>query len=427
MKKTLIFLCLLILIPATAQSIQTTVTPGISVRTTYTDNVDRVSDEQDPEYDFITTISPFISLTAEDRAYGATVGYSPTRVYYARTRDNQLWRHRFNLDAWSQFTRRLRFTIGGSYLQTEDPAAEQDDDFTVRQGRNKYYNYSAYTGLDYQFGPRDRIGLGFDYRRTENDDPTYQDSQYYRPSLDFSYWFTPQWGVELSGYFQRGEFDATEEVTSSDDFDRFFGAARIVHQFNRRISGNVQYAMNRVLYDGETEDERIHDISAGFDYQIGPDMDLAVQLGYSVVERPGLDNESGLSSDINFNKTYQSGSIGLNVSSGYDYNYFGAQNLGLNYYVGGGITADYALSRRLSVDAYARYRYIEYIDQIPQRNDDRFIAGCGLSFQLLQWLSAGAGYSYSTVESNIETNNYVENRVYISLTASPSQPFRLGN
>jgi hypothetical protein len=245
----------------------------------------------------------------------------------------------------------------------------------------------------------------------------------------------------LSGYYERGEFDAGDEINGmddsgqivfnlanpQDDFDRWFGSARIVRQFNRHLSGNVQYTMSRVLYDKETESERIHDISTGFDYQIEQDKRLAVQLGYSVVERPGQDNDTGLSGDIDFTKVFQHGSLGLNASSGYDYDYFGAQNLGLNFYVGGGITADYELSQRLSVEGYVNYRHTEYKDLIPQRNDDQLIAGCDLSYQLLRWLYAGAGYSYSTVESNEAANDYVDNRVYISLTASPSQPFRFND
>lgn len=439
MKSKLIVIVVMMLIPATAQSIETQVTPGVAVTTTYTDNVDRTKDN--PESDLITTVSPSIALAVEERAFGGSVSYTPSRVYYLETRDNQFWRHRFNLDAWSQVARRLRFSVRGTYVQSEDPADFPSDDFSVRKGREQYTTYSAKAGLDYRFGERDRIRLDFRYRGTENDDPTLEDSQYYQPSFDFYYWFNQFWGTELSGYYQRGKFESTQEINDPDDFgpivfnlalpkrdfDRWYGAAKIVHNLNRRVLGNVQYALNRVLFDGESDPERIHDISTGFDYQMERDKSLAVQLGYSITQRPGRSDDSGLSGDVTFTRNYQRGTVNINATTGYDYNFFGTENLGLNYNVGGEIVGNYLLSRRWSAEGYANYRYIEYKDQIPQRDDHRLIVGGGISFQILRWLYTGAGYSFSAVESSDDAKNYVDNRIYISLSASPSQPFRFGN
>ena len=67
----------------------------------------------------------------------------------------------------------------------------------------------------------------------------------------------------------------------------------------------------------------------------------------------------------------------------------------------------------------------DYKDEIPPREDDVIRAGCSvLSLQLFQWLSARLGYTYRSIESNIEANDYVENRASLIFTIAPPQPYR---
>ncbi|WP_319525828.1 outer membrane beta-barrel protein [uncultured Desulfosarcina sp.] len=433
MKKTtgIVLATFIVLLSATGLYAEIMLTPSISVRGEYTDNVDRVN--EDREYDYITSVMPSLTMEIRDKAIGATLSYQPSWNHYERTEDYDYWRHLVSLQTESQLGRHVRMTIGGSYLQSEDerdaedPTIPTEPDYTRREGRYKYYTYAADAGLEYQFGERDVIGMRFDYGGTENDEPTLEDSSYYRPSIDFTYWFTQRWGTEFSGEYERGMFDAPENVEQSEEFDRYFGQGRILHQFNRQLTGNVQYAYTLMNYDEETDDERTHDFSSGFDYLIAQDMTLALQVGYSIVEIRGDDNESGMSGTLDFAKMFQRGSIGIHASSGYDYSYYDAENLGLNYYVGAGMTADYKLSRRLSANVHADYRYSEYKDLTPDREDDYLSTGCGLSYQLLPWLSAGAGYTYSLMDSSEDDNDYRENRVFISLTATPIHPLRLND
>jgi hypothetical protein len=460
--KTIWFL--IVLLPATAFSMQTILTPSISVRTEYTDNVDRVRD--DPEHDFITSISPSLSLDLLGKTSSLSTSYSTSKVYYARKpEEDDFWRHNFNLNGHSQLTKHVNFTIGGSYLRSEDEADIEDPtntipDYTRRNQNFTYHVYGANAGLDYQFGEKDRIGFGFDYGGTENEEPTLEDSYYYRPSLDFSYWFTHQWGTELSGSYEKGFFDYPEEVVTAsdtDEFEDYFGSISFLYQFNRQLTGNVKYTHTqtvRILHDTEEEEDRSHDVSIGFDYEFDLDTSLGMSIGYSIVEedgeedetglsaslnfsksvqqnttidfsvrysivdRKGFDNETGLSGSFNLSRDFKKGSLGINASSGYDYTFYGAENLGFTYYAGGGLTGNYDFTSRLSGNANATYRFSKYLEQTPEREDHRFFAGCGLSFQLLEWLYANAGYRFSTTESTEDENEFLENRVYVGLTAT---------
>ena len=438
MKKIVILGGLMALVPAMVFGMETILTPSISVRSEYTDNVDRVNDDPEngtePEYDFITSISPSIALDLVGKTTNVTLSYQPSRVYYERTEDHDYWRHSASLGLNSQLARRVTLSVGGSYLQSEDEADTEnpddtiDTDYTRRKERFTFRSYNASTGLNYQFGERDRIGLNFGYGGTENDDPTLDDSRYYQPSLSLAYWFTPRWGAELFGDYEKGEFDPPEGEIISDDFERYSGSARFLYQFNRQLTGNVEYSFTQTLNDDEAEDdERIHDFSGGITYLIDQDISLSLQVGYSILEVDDDDDESDMSGSLDFIKTFRRGSIGINASSGYEYSYYDAENLGLNYYIGAGLSASYQIWRRVSANAHADYRYSEYKDETPQREDDKVTAGCGLSFQLLQWLFADAGYTYSLMDSNDDENDYTENRVYVGLRATLAQPLRWSN
>ncbi|MCP3868990.1 MAG: outer membrane beta-barrel protein, partial [Gammaproteobacteria bacterium] len=119
-----------------------------------------------------------------------------------------------------------------------------------------------------------------------------------------------------------------------------------------------------------------------------------------------------------------SSSISFNGSVGYDRSYFGAENLGFNpyYEVEGSIT--HLLGRRLSGSLVAGYRRNLYIDEDPDREDATWRAGVGLAYQAQPWLRFNLDYLYNEVDSNINTNDYTENRGMITVTLTPRQPVR---
>lgn len=413
MKRPLTLLIWLLLIPAAAHAMRTTITPSISVRTTYTDNVDRVSDEQDPEHDFITSVSPAIALTAEHRTYGVSLAYSPSRVYYERTRDDQFWRHQGTLNGWSTPTKHTRLTLSGSYLQSEDAADLDNQDYTDTRVSGKYQDYSANAGFSYQFAEYSNLNLGAGAGGREYEDPSEEDSRNYRGSMGLKYGFNHQWSTNLNAGYSRGEFDG-----ETDDFDNLSGSIGLAYQINKRMSANVTYALTSYLSDlvEDENDDRVHDISAGFHYSVEEDMDLSINAGYFLRQSPDEDDESGFNGGIDFTKQFPRGTLGLSVGSGYDYTYFQAENLGFNTYYDAGIDASYDFTRRFSGSVRGSFRRSEY-DQ-DNETIDNYTAGCALSYQLLEWLYCGAGYDVRVYKPEEDLEQYTDNRIYLSLTAS---------
>ena len=223
----------------------------------YTDNVRLVPDNT--ESDYITTVTPGITLEISGRPAGLTLDYDPSYVTYVDDTYDDYWRHAVNLDGWWQSGRHTRFELTNAFLKTEDPIS--DDDLTVRTTRNPYTRNTANISLEQQFGAENVATLGFEHSILENEDPTIDDSQRYVPSFELTYWLNVRWGLDLSAVYTRAEYDVPAPDLP-DDFDNRYASLRLLHRFNRHVTGFLGYAHTYLDYEYSDQTlsvERLHD------------------------------------------------------------------------------------------------------------------------------------------------------------------------
>jgi len=430
MKSRIFFIaaCTLFLTTSITFGFQATFIPRISVSEEYTDNL--FLTDSNKEHEYITTISPGFTAQILGKNSGAEISYDPEYAVYNEYDEYDGWRHRVELSGWSELSKNTRLEVSDSYLYTEDPIidsdiaalrAEDSDvliDSTIRRNRQTYYTNTAGINLIHQFGRADSFNLGFIYSFLKNDDPIYEDNERYNPYVGLTYWFAPEWGMNMRGSYTKGEFD------DSDDLDEWYGSARLIKRFSRYLEGFVQYAHTVVEYGGNSEDFQIYNPSAGFNYTISDDTSFSLEMGYAFLNRDEEDDESFISAIGNLTKTFRRGSINIIGSSGYEVSDFGAENLGVVefYELGGSVT--YQLTRHLSSNVFGSYRNNEYIEETPEREDKITRAGLGLSMQALEWMLLSLDYAYSTVDSTVDIEEYDENRVRFRITLSTPRPYR---
>ena len=223
------------------------ITPRLSAGVEYTDNVRLTPDNT--ESDYITTVTPGITLEISGRPAGLTLDYDPFYVTYADGTYDDYWGHAANLDGWWQAGRHTRLELTNAFLKTEDPIS--DDDLTVRPSRNPYVRNTANIRLEQQFGAENIAAIAFEHSILENEDPTIDDSQRYVPSFELTYWLNFRWGVDLSAVYTRADYDVTAPDLP-DDFDNRYASLRLLHRFNRHVTGFLGYAhtyltMNTVI------------------------------------------------------------------------------------------------------------------------------------------------------------------------------------
>lgn len=421
--------CTFLLSISSAYGFQATFTPRIAVGEEYTDNYFLTKGNKTDE--FITTISPGFTAQLLGKTSGAEISYDPEYAVYDKYTENNTWRHNAQFSGWAELTKNTRLDIRDSFLLTEDPISKDDIaiirtedpafqiDSTIRKSRQTYYTNNVRANLTYQFGKSDSINLGYAHYLLENDAPDIEDKQRHNPFIGLTYWFAPQWGFKADGAYTKGEFD------TSDDLDEWQGSTRLTRKFTRHFDGYVRYAHTARNYEGETEDDKTYNPSVGISYAIEEDISLAFDVGYFVNDYEQREDKSGLTGNASLTKQFRRGSINLSGLGGYDYSNFGAENLGFSEFYEAAGSATYQITKRISGNVFGSYRNNEYKDITPEREDRTARAGLGLTIQPLEWMSIGLNYTFRSLDSTIDTNEYEENRGLIRITLSPSTPFRI--
>ncbi len=432
-----------------AAAFQATFLPRMSVSGEYTDNFFLTEDNEEDE--FITVISLGFTTELLWQHSGIELSYDPAYAIYNEFSENDTWRHNALLYGWSDLTRNNRLEIRDSFVRTEDPFGEEDiyylrsddpaigADPTLRTSRDPYIRNTASLRFTNRFGENDSVYLEYAHGILENEDKTLEDNTRHIPSAGLTYWFTPQWGSELTLSYTNAEYEREDEFVDepSDDFEQANGSIRLIKRFTRQFEGHLAYSHVYVDFETTEEDYQIYNPSIGFDYSIAQDKRIAIDVGYFFQDndkRAGdIDDESGITADAVFEKTFQRSSISLLGAGGYDEAFFGAENLGLSIFYEAGLEAEYNITRRVTGDIFGSYRQDKYEDEIPTRTDKTTHGGAGLSYTYERWLSSNinfiirAEYSYRNFDSNIDINDYVENRGLLSITLTRSQPYRSGN
>ena len=407
----------------------TTLVPTLTISEEYTDNVDSVATNKKEE--FITLVSPGVSINIEARRQQARLSYSPGFAFHLRDADNNSVRHNADARYTAQLTRETELTLSDRYVRTEEPRTTGADaeastwiDPTLRQGRRTWSSNTASADLKYRFGKDDSIGIGYRHSILENEDPTLEDNQRHSPyARILAYWFSPSIGMDLDLSYEQGLF---EELT--DNLKQYKGTIKAIHRINPHLKWFLRYTHTETIYDGLTPDYTIYDPGLGLTWTIAEDTILDIDVGYFWQDRAGSDQESGLSFKGDLAKTWKikNGSFRLSGESGYEEASYGAESLGLDIYYAVKGHAAYDVTREVSLTADGTYRYNKYVNTIPQRQDDVYDGAIGIRYRpaALRWLTFSLTGRRHDVASTDGANDITENSVMFSISLSPVTPYR---
>ena len=359
-------------------------------------------------------------------------------AFYQEFNEYDGWRHNAELNGSFNLTRHLQFDIDDIFFLTEDPLRaseirvpqtieELDEmplyriDPTIRRSRERYWQNTGVAGLTYEFGQTNSLIVRYRHSILRNEDPTIEDSEEHTPSLHFLYWFSQRWNMELSGSYTRGIFEISE------DFNRYIGTARITNRLTSAFSMYAQYEHTYLDYipqEAVPGDQQVYNPSIGFIYDHQGQLLFSLDVGYFLrtFEESDFNDADGLTVDAVFRKNFRRGFIAITGSGGYDYFYFGAENLGFTKYYEALGEARYNITRKLSTDIFGGYREDDFEDTIPERTDKSTRAGAGLTFQFLKWAALRLEYAYRQIQSTLVLNEYTENRGLATILITPSQP-----
>lgn len=404
--------------------------PGLTVSEEYTDNVGLTEDDEESEW--ITAISPRLTLDLVGKTQDLYLSYSPGFVYYADREENNTVRHSADLNYRAQVAKQTVLTVRDSFVRTEKPydpenyrlrfpdqAEDQRLDYTIRRNREPHSSNAATINLSHRFGKKDNLNFGYRFYRLWDQSPRVEDSREHSPYFNVSHWLTPQLGLTMSTRYTRGEFEG-----DTDTFNRWTGSVRVVRNFTKFFDGYAQYTHTVLDHTGETEDYQVYDPSLGIAWRFAEDTNLGLGLGYYIRDREQSGSNSGLYIKADLSKGWDISrrtSIRFTGGSGYEQTYFGAENLGFTKYYEGRARLTHALSRRLDSDVSVIFRRNEYTDR-NNREDDIWSFQGALHWVMREWAVLSLEDTYRIVDSNLERREYKENRIILSLSLHP-KPF----
>lgn len=401
-------------------------TPEFKVQQEYTDNLFLTKDDR--ESDWITLFTAGLELQAVGRVQGFRLGYSPTYTLYQDFDEFNTLRHNADLELWKSLSKHLQFSFNDSFEYTEQPfepaqveLIPDEQDFTLRRGREPRYTNSARARLDYQFGPRHSVYAQYILHHFWSENPGEEDSIRNSPSLGFEYGLGRFYNLQGSASYTRGTFD------ESDDLENWQGRLRLSRAFSKFLDGYLQYRQSYVQRGADGEDYLVYEPSAGVSYRFAKEGTASLGLGYYIRDEEFADDhETGFLVNANINKTWdmRRSSLSLQGASGYTETYFGAENLGFTIFYQIGAVYNYALRKNLDWNLSANYRHNNFKDQDPERKDNIYSVGTGLRYRLTRRVALGLDYDFRLRESTIEDNEYRENRVLVGLIWRP-QGWRL--
>jgi len=399
---------------------QITFSPRLSLSEEYTDNVFRTPDN--PEEDFIFRVSPGATLDIVGRSADLSIAYDPYYSDYTNNTYLSRWSHAANLNGNWQMTKNTRAFFTDAFIYTEDPQFE--DATTGRSGRNPYYRNTSFVGITNQFGTNNFVTLQYthmEFREDTDFGVPSDDSTTYSPELIAAYWFTPRWGFDANLTYTNGQFEITE------DFENIYTDLRFIYNHSRRWDWFLRYAHTYQDYKEVSEDYQIYYPSLGFEYTYDETAFLSLEGGPLVRDYEDQSEDYGYTvfADGRKNWPFQRGDIGVFIRNGLDYDWVSTENLGLYYYTTAGGTAQYNFFRTFSGNISGSYRYNAYVDLSPERYDNIYQAGAGLQWLVASYCSLRLNYNFVDRQSTDLVEEYRENRVVLSVSFSPRQPYRI--
>ena len=400
--------------------------PYITVKEEYNDNLNLTRDNK--KDDFITTVQPGLKFSNMTPTRGVTLDANIGYVMYARETDYDYWNANANLDVKYMTPSHVNFYFKDSFIRSDDPrereifSTEADNKYLLSTlvERSVYWRNVAAPTIEYQFGPEDRVGVNYRNNIYRAESETAQDSteNYVNPFI--SYWFNRQNGIYLEYGYTKGSFD------DSPDLEGHRVSGRYINRFSPKSSVFAEYAYMTRKFDDVSgpdnanreaySDYDINEAALGITHAFTPTLTASAQAGYFVQNPKSGENEDGFSYKAELRNADARTTYQISAEGGYREDFFTSENLGFTKYHRITGSARHALDRRLSVGCRGSVEWAEYND--PERTDTIWGVSATASYQPLRWLTLSLELTHNENQSDLEIDEYKENRAMISVTAT---------
>lgn len=463
---------LTVVLVAPSSARQTTVTGGADTSydfrsRSYKQNTSGTnSDEGDAKK---VGIGPLVTVESKDIYDSLSLRYAPT-FYYDYTSEDSGVDHRLNLKAERALSRFWSLTVSDDFIRSDDPSvstsnsnytssasgsgqspAPATDQLSRDLSGQTYWTNAATVQTAYTLSQLSSISGGYTYSVLRNDEgsgnyTSQQDNQDYNDYdkhaffTNYSHGFNQNWRSSLGLNYTRGLYDngttTLGTATGTPDLDQYGGNLGVDYVQDPNNFFPVKYSYSETQYDGDTEPGyQVHNGSIGWDHAYDSRTRLAMGAGPSYAKTDGLDGTWGYNGYLTFSRKYEHAAYTLALDKQYAaQNFTGSQDSGLTDTYNANATFSYQYTQRLALDAHARYTWEstftprgDYLTAASGSGNttgdtaydtNTYEAGVGFSYSFAQWYKAGVAYTYYVSDGNLASDQYTDNRVLFTLSAT---------
>ena len=446
MNKTIVaivFLSVQLLNLSIVNAATTSLHGGVSLGTNYDSNVNRAPEDEIDQWE--TTVSAFISLNRQSEKGALYFRYGQTLTYNHRTDESRWDDHRFIFNSYRELSDRLRFNLANTFIKTNDLWGnylsftatgipdEQDDDTTddnIDQadptisgqiGRQKFWANYFSTSFNYEYARNSIVTIGYNNRILEYDEPDNDNYKYDNPWISIAYWFNPQWNTSLSYNYTDAQFDITENFkTHRGNFNLNY-----VHSIKNTYFAGLayykkDYEIEAVVVPLENSNYQAYRANLGWTHNFSPQKTFSITAGPSYVENDDEEEYWTGYFDISLRSRFEKGSWFIRADGGLDDRSFDAlsSNQDLSDYqrVSGGVS--WQMAKNLSANLNAFIRTDDFLQNPLESLEKESTGTASLSYRFSRWFFISGRYVYNQINADINTDDYVDHRFFVTLGAS---------
>lgn len=398
-------------------------TPRISIQQEYDDNIDLEPENEDS--DWITLVSPGISLDLESPETRLNFDYEAGFSFYRDDSSNDTTRHQGRVSWDQELGRHLSFHLSDAFVRSEDPIVESEGVIEdIRRERGVEYRNTGEASLSYDFGAEDQVTAGYRNRYTDDRSSANADSLGHEGFVNLDMWFGPRYGIGVTSHYNRGKFE------QGNDFDQYGAGLTVNYRWQPSRRVYVRYDFLDHDYEdpasaSERNDYQVHEGNLGVSLGLGPHTEFNLEGGYFFQDYDAGDHTDGVSFSGSLITRARRTTLRLEGSGGYGEDYYSSEDLGSTQFRQVSGSADYLLTEDLRIFGSASYRWEEFFgeDALRDRTDKVWRTTAGLSFSFWRRLSLSLQGTHSERDSDDPSEEFEDNRVMLRLTAA--YPFRL--
>ena len=376
-------------------------TPSISLREEYDDNIFLTADDE--EDDFITTITPAISLGYDTERLKLSLDYSFIAYFYMHNSSENEISHNAQFDSTLTVLRDflfLKVTDAYSRVTIDQRRQVVQDNRFVNTSDSNRLTVNPY--LEYPLSGTLKFKTGYTYENIWYKEEEGDDEEIHLATAGFIKEISPKLTASLFYSYSIHDIKTDGDLEDYDRQDVTLGAN---YQLTQKLSINGSYGHAWLNYkERDNDDSDIWDANAN--YQITEA--VSFKIGYAQNFATSVDAGTSKNETV-FASIARQGTISLSLMA------FNRNDTYLDEDredESSGVTASasYPITPNLTGRVTGLYTYDKFLPEDEKVN--RY--GAGISFDYaLRLMTISLGYSYDLSNSNIEINDYRNNRAWV--------------